>query len=70
MVTTLPVVLNTVLYAVIGIVVFVVGFIILDVLTPGKLWDEIEKKQNSAVAIFAGAVAIGLSIIIAAAIHG
>ncbi|MCH4894729.1 MULTISPECIES: DUF350 domain-containing protein [unclassified Sphingomonas] len=70
MVTTLPVVLNTVLYAVIGIVVFVVGFVILDVLTPGKLWDEIEKKQNSAVAIFAGAVAIGLSIIIAAAIHG
>lgn len=70
MVTTLPAVLSTLLYSAIGIVVFVVGFVILDVLTPGKLWEEIEKKQNMAVAIFAGAVAIGLAIIVAAAIHG
>ncbi|MFV0623308.1 DUF350 domain-containing protein [Sphingomonas sp. ac-8] len=70
MITSLPILLNTLLYAAIGIVVFVVGFVILDLLTPGKLWEEIEVKQNSAVAIFAGAVAIGLSIIIAAAIHG
>ncbi len=70
MVTTLPAFLATILYAAIGIVVFVVGFVILDLLTPGKLWDEIEKKQNVAVAIFAGAVAIGLAIIVAAAIHG
>jgi putative membrane protein len=70
MVTSLPVLLNTLLYAGVGIVVFVVGFVILDLLTPGKLWEEIEQKQNSAVAIFAGAVALGLAIIIAAAIHG
>ena len=70
MVTTLPAVLSTLLYSAIGIVVFVIGFVILDVLTPGKLWEEIEKKQNMAVAIFAGAVAIGLAIIVAAAIHG
>ena len=70
MVTSLPVLLNTLLYAAIGIVVFVVGFFILDMLTPGKLWQEINEKQNRAVAIFAGSVAIGLSIIIAAAIHG
>jgi uncharacterized membrane protein YjfL (UPF0719 family) len=70
MVTTLPAFLGTILYAAVGIVVFVVGFVILDLLTPGKLWDEIAKKQNVAVAIFAGAVAIGLAIIVAAAIHG
>ncbi|NIJ19194.1 uncharacterized membrane protein YjfL (UPF0719 family) [Sphingomonas naasensis] len=70
MVTTLPAVLSTLLYSAIGIVVFVVGFVILDLLTPGKLWEEIEQKQNVAVAIFAGAVAIGLAIIVAAAIHG
>ena len=70
MVTSLPVLLNTLIYAGVGIVVFVVGFIILDLLTPGKLWEEIEGKQNVAVAIFAGAVAIGLAIIVAAAIHG
>ncbi len=70
MVTTLPAVLSTLLYSAIGIIVFVAGFVILDMLTPGKLWDEIEKKQNVAVAIFAGAVAIGLAIIVSAAIHG
>jgi putative membrane protein len=70
MVTTLPVLLNTLLYAAVGIIVFVVGFIVLDLMTPGKLWEEINQKQNVAVAIFAGAVALGLSIIVAAAIHG
>ena len=70
MVTSIPVLLNTLLYAGVGIVVFVVGFIILDLLTPGKLWEEIEQKQNNAVAIFAGAIALGLAIIVAAAIHG
>lgn len=70
MVTTLPALLSTLLYAVVGIVVFGVGFLVLDMLTPGKLWQEINDKQNVAVAVFAGAVAIGLAMIVAAAIHG
>lgn len=70
MVTSFAVVINSLIYAGIGILVFVVGFFILDMLTPGKLWEQINDKQNRAVAIFAGSVAIGISIIIAAAIHG
>jgi len=70
MVTTVPLILNTLLYAGLGILVFVVGFVILDLLTPGKLWEEIRTKQNIAVAQFAGAVAIALAIIVAAAVHG
>ena len=70
MVTSLPVLLNSLLYSGVGILVFVVGFFILDMLTPGKLWEEINQKQNLAVAIFAGAVALGLAIIVAASIHG
>lgn len=70
MVTSVPVLLNTLLYAGIGIVTFVVGFVVLDLLTPGKLWEEINDKQNRAVATFAAGIAIGLSIIVAAAIHG
>ena len=70
MVTSTPALLNSLLFAGIGIVVFVIGFFILDMLTPGKLWEEINQKQNRAVATFAGAVAIGLAIIVAAAIHG
>ena len=52
MVTTVPLILNTLLYAGLGILVFVVGFVILDLLTPGKLWEEIRTKQNVAVARF------------------
>jgi putative membrane protein len=70
MVISLPVLFSTIIYAVVGIIVFVAGFVILDLLTPGKLWEHIEQKQNVAVANFAGAVAIGLAIIVAAAIHG
>ena len=61
---------NTLIYAGIGIGLFIVSFIILDLLTPGKLWEEIEQKQNTAVAIFAGSIAIGIAIIVAASVHG
>lgn len=70
MIISLPILLNSLVYAGIGIVVFVVGFVILDLLTPGKLWEEIRDKQNLAVARFAGAIAIAIGIIVAAAIHG
>ncbi|NNC73060.1 MAG: DUF350 domain-containing protein [Sphingomonadaceae bacterium] len=60
----------TLMYAGIGIVVMIVAFMLLDLLTPGSLWEEIEQKQNSAVAVFAGSVAIALAIIVAAAIVG
>lgn len=70
MVTSIPILLNSLVYAGVGIAVFVAGFIILDLLTPGKLWEEIRDKQNVAVAQFAGAIAIALGIIVAAAIHG
>lgn len=70
MVTSTPALLNSLLYSGVGIAVLVIGFVILDLLTPGKLWEQINEKQNVAVAIFAGLMALGLSIIIAAAIHG
>jgi uncharacterized membrane protein YjfL (UPF0719 family) len=60
---------NSVLFALIGIVIYFVGFIVLDKITPYHLWREINEKQNSALAILVGAVAIGLALIIAAAIH-
>ena len=56
------------LYAVLGVVLFILAFVVLDRLTPGSLWKEIIDEHNTALAILAGAVAIGLSIIIAAAV--
>jgi putative membrane protein len=60
----------TLVYAALGIVVFIVSFIAVDKLTPGEMWQEIIEKRNTALALLSGAVALGLSIIIAAAIHG
>jgi putative membrane protein len=62
-------VLSSAAYALIGVVMFILAFIVIDVLTPGKLWDEIGVKKNTAAAILMGSVAIALGIIVAAAIH-
>lgn len=67
---TLSVFLATLLYAGLGIVIFVISFVLVDKLTPGELWREIIERRNTAVALLAGAVALGISNIIAAAIHG
>ena len=61
--------LNSVLYAVLGIIIFIVGFIIVDKLTPYDLWKELVEKNNLALAIVVGCTALGTCIIIAAAIH-
>ncbi|HET7231849.1 MAG TPA: DUF350 domain-containing protein [Longimicrobium sp.] len=55
-------------YALLGIVIFVFAFVVLDRLTPGSLWKEIIDEHNTALAVLSGAIAIGISIIIAAAI--
>jgi putative membrane protein len=70
MTNTLPLFLNSLVFAGLGILIFIVSFVLVDKLTPGQLWQEIIERKNTAVALLAGAVAIGISIIIAAAIHG
>ncbi|EJL33452.1 DUF350 domain-containing protein [Novosphingobium sp. AP12] len=67
---TLPIFLATLLYAGMGIIIFVLSFVLVDKLTPGELWREIIERKNLAVAVLAGSVAIGISNIIAAAVHG
>lgn len=56
-------------FALLGIVVLIVTFVVVDWLTPYDLWGEIAAKQNKALAIFIGAFVLGISLIIAAAIH-
>jgi uncharacterized membrane protein YjfL (UPF0719 family) len=56
-------------YATIGLVIFAVAFLVVDRLTPYHLWKEIIDKQNTALAIVVSAVAIGISIIVSAAIR-
>jgi uncharacterized membrane protein YjfL (UPF0719 family) len=61
--------LAAILFALLGIVIFVIAFVIVDKLTPGDLWHDIIRDRNTAMAIVMAGIAIGLSIIIAAAIH-
>jgi uncharacterized membrane protein YjfL (UPF0719 family) len=61
--------LNSIIYAVLGIAIFVIGFVIVDKLTPYDLWKELVEKNNLALAIVIGASTLGTCIIIAAAIH-
>ena len=61
--------LNAIVYAVLGIVIFVIAFFIIDKMTPYHLWKEIVEDKNIALAVLVGAMSIGMCIIIAAAVH-
>jgi uncharacterized membrane protein YjfL (UPF0719 family) len=56
-------------YALLGIVIFVLAFVLIDKLTPFHLWKEIVEDKNVALAVLLGAMSIGMCIIIAAAVH-
>ncbi len=60
----------SVLYSLLGIVMFAASFAIIKMVTPFSLRKEIEEDHNTALAILIGSVILGLSIIIAAAIGG
>jgi putative membrane protein len=62
-------VVNAVVYAAIGIVIFAGSFLVLDKLTPYNLWKEIVQEHNVALAILLGAMSLGICVIIAAAVH-
>ena len=64
------IVLGSILYALIGVLIFWISFVIIDRITPYKLWDEIVEKKNVALAIVVGAMCLSIGQIVAAAIHG
>ena len=62
-------VLNALAFAGLGILIFVVFFVLLDKLTPYHLWKEIVQEHNIALAILIGSLSMGICLIIAAAVH-
>jgi uncharacterized membrane protein YjfL (UPF0719 family) len=60
---------GSILYAVIGVLIFWIAFVIVDKVTPYRLWEEICVKKNVALAIVVGSMAIAIGLIVAAAIH-
>ncbi len=60
---------GTIIYSLLGCIVFYVGFIVFDKFTPFSIRKEIEQDQNVALGIIIGSGLISLAIIIAAAIR-
>ena len=56
-------------FALIGVAVFWLCFVIIDKITPYDLWSEIVEKQNVALALVVAAMSLGICLIVAAAIH-
>lgn len=62
-------VLASLVYALLGVLVFWLCFVVIDKITPYDLWGEIVEKQNVALALVVAAMSLGICVIVAAAIH-
>ncbi|MEA2011854.1 MAG: DUF350 domain-containing protein [Verrucomicrobiota bacterium] len=63
-----PQFLSSLVYCLMGVIVFAISFVIMEKVTPFSIRKEIEEDQNIALGIIMAGVIIGLSIVIAAAI--
>lgn len=67
---SLNAVINTIIFATIGIVIMLVVVVLLELATPKTdIWKEIVEKQNLALAILIGAFLLGIANIIASVVH-
>ncbi|MCL9807145.1 DUF350 domain-containing protein [Flavobacterium amniphilum] len=63
-------IINSVVFSAIGIIILILGYVLIEKITPENTWKEIVQNKNIALAIVFGALIIGISLIISAAIHG
>ena len=63
-------VFTSLVFSVIGIVMFGLAFFIIEKILPFSTRKEIEEDQNTALAILIGSVIIGIALIVASSIHG
>ncbi len=66
----LPVLVTTLLFVLMGLVIFTLAFVIIEKVTPFSVRKELEEDHNVALAIVIASVILGSALIIAAAIHG
>lgn len=60
---------TTVIFVLLGLIVFAIAFGIVVLVAPFSVKKEIEDDQNTSLAIIIGSVIIGVAMIISAAIH-
>lgn len=63
-------IIASVLYSVIGILILLISYWVIEKITPENLWKEIVEKHNTALAIVCASFMIAVAIIISSAIHG
>ena len=66
----LNLVVTTLVFSLIGIVLFGLAFLVIVKIAPFSTRKEIEDDQNVALAILIGSVIIGIAMIVASAVHG
>jgi uncharacterized membrane protein YjfL (UPF0719 family) len=68
--TLMPVLITTLVFVILGLIIFALAFFIIAKATPFSVRKEIEEDQNVALAIVIASVILGSALIIAAAVHG
>ena len=68
--TLLPVLVTTIVFVVLGLIIFGLAFFVIAKATPFSVRKEIEEDHNVALAIVIASVILGTALIIAAAVHG
>jgi uncharacterized membrane protein YjfL (UPF0719 family) len=63
-------VVETLVFTLIGLILFAAAFKIITKISPFSIRKEIEDDQNIALGIVIAAVIIGIAMIVAAAVHG
>ncbi len=62
-------ILSTIVYSIIGLIIYMIAFWLICKISPFSVRKEIEIDQNTSLGIIIGSVMIGLSIIIASSMH-
>lgn len=65
-----PLVVTTLVFALIGILLFALAYWIIIKVSPFSVRKEIEDDQNTALAIVIASIIIGIALIVSAAVHG
>ena len=60
---------NSLVFSILGVIVFWISFMIIDKITPYDLWKEIIEKQNLALSIVVASMCLGIALIVAASVH-
>ncbi|HWQ56374.1 MAG TPA: DUF350 domain-containing protein [Bryobacteraceae bacterium] len=61
--------INAVIFAVLGVLVFFAAFGIVRKIVPGDLWKEVIEERNTALAVLVGLMCVAVAIIVAATLH-